>query len=76
MLAGVRLPTLVLNAKNDPFLPARHLPRLQDVSPQVLLEQPEEGGHVGFPSGTFPGNPDWLPQRLLAFFAEHGPAPG
>ena len=76
VLAGVRLPTLVLNAKNDPFLPARHLPRPQDVSPQVLLEQPEEGGHVGFPSGTFPGNPDWLPQRLLAFFAEHGPAPG
>ena len=70
-LAGVGLPTLVLNAKNDPFLPARHLPRPPEVSALVLLEQPDEGGHVGFPSGTFQGNLDWLPQRLLAFFNEH-----
>ncbi len=71
VLAGVRLPTLVLNARNDPFLPARHLPRPLEVSAMVCLEQPEEGGHVGFASGAFPGNLDWLPQRLLAFFAGH-----
>jgi len=70
-LDKVGLPTLVLNARNDPFLPAQHLPRPAEVSPMVLLEQPEEGGHVGFPSGTFPGNLDWLPQRLLAFFGDH-----
>ena len=70
VLAGVRLPTLVLNAKNDPFLPARHLPQPHEVSPMVRLEQPEEGGHVGFASGAFPGNLDWLPRRLLAFFGE------
>jgi hypothetical protein len=58
----------VLNAKNDPFLPARHLPLPAEVPAAVLLEQPDEGGHVGFPSGSFPGNLDWLPQRLLAFF--------
>jgi predicted alpha/beta-fold hydrolase len=29
------------------------------------------GGHVGFAAGAFPGNLDWLPQRLLAFFNEH-----
>ncbi len=74
VLAGVRLPTLVLNARNDPFLPARHLPRREEVSSLVLLEQPEEGGHVGFPGGAFPGNLDWLPQRLLAFFAGHARA--
>ena len=70
VLAGVRLPTLVLNAKNDPFLPAAHLPRPPQVSAMVLLEQPDEGGHAGFPGGAFPGNLDWLPQRLLAFFGE------
>jgi len=71
-LAGVRLPTLVLNAKNDPFLPARHLPLPAEVPAAVQLEQPEEGGHVGFASGAFPGHLDWLPQRLLAFFrAQH-----
>ncbi len=71
VLAGVRLPTLVLNAKNDPFLPARHLPRSAEVSSMVSLDQPEEGGHVGFAGGAFPGNLDWLPQRLLAFFGGH-----
>ena len=71
VLAGVGLPTLVINAKNDPFLPARHLPQPHEVSSMVCLEQPGEGGHVGFPGGAFPGNLDWLPQRLLAFFAEH-----
>jgi predicted alpha/beta-fold hydrolase len=71
VLAGVGLPTLVLNAKNDPFMPARHLPRPPEVSALVLLEQPDEGGHVGFAGGAFPGNLDWLPQRLLAFFDEH-----
>jgi len=37
----------------------------------VSLEQPDEGGHAGFPGGAFPGNLDWLPQRLLAYFGEH-----
>jgi uncharacterized protein len=70
-LAAVAMPTLVLNAKNDPFLPAHNLPRADGVSAAVRLEQPEEGGHVGFASGPFPGNLDWLPQRLIEFFGAH-----
>jgi hypothetical protein len=62
------VPTLVINARNDPFLPPPALPGAADVSAAVTLEQPEEGGHVGFVSGTFPGNLDWLPRRVLAFF--------
>ncbi len=68
-LSRIAVPTLVINARNDPFLPAAALPQAQDVSPFVHLEQPDEGGHVGFVSGIFPGNLDWLPQRLLAHFA-------
>ena len=67
-LAGVGVPTLVLNARNDPFVPAESLPGPADVSADVLLEQPEAGGHAGFLSGPFPGNIDWLPRRLLDFF--------
>jgi len=70
------VPALVLNARNDPFLPAHHLPQPTEVSAAVLLEQPKQGGHVGFVAGAFPGHIDWLPQRLLAFFREQGPAPG
>ena len=74
-LVSVRLPTLVLNARNDPFLPSAHLPGPADVSAAVRLEQPAEGGHVGFADGAFPGDIDWLPRRLLAFFGEHRAPP-
>ena len=67
-LARIRVPTLVLNARNDPFLPATSLPGRNAVSSAVTLEQPDEGGHAGFVSGPFPGNLDWMPQRLLEFF--------
>jgi predicted alpha/beta-fold hydrolase len=60
--------TLVLNARNDPFLPAAALPAPPEASAAVTLEQPEQGGHVGFVSGAFPGNPGWLQQRILNFF--------
>ncbi len=69
LLKSVAVPTLVINARNDPFLPARALPGAADVSPAVTLDQPETGGHVAFPSGPFPGNADWLPKRLLEFFS-------
>jgi len=68
-LKDIRVPTLVINARNDPFLPAAALPRADEVSPAVTLEQPDEGGHVGFVGGAFPGNLDWLPARVLEFFS-------
>ena len=40
-LAGVGVPTLVLNARNDPFVPPESLPGPADVSADVLLEQPD-----------------------------------
>jgi predicted alpha/beta-fold hydrolase len=67
-LAGIEVPTLVLNAANDPFLPGEHLPRRDEVGPGVTLEIPETGGHVGFVSGRFPGRYDWLPRRVFDFF--------
>lgn len=68
-LRRIRVPTLLLNARNDPFLPATFLPRHDEVSRDVVCEFPAEGGHVGFVAGYFPGHIDWLPRRLLAFFA-------
>ncbi|MEN9315763.1 MAG: hypothetical protein RIS35_2156 [Pseudomonadota bacterium] len=70
-LGGIRVPTLVLNALNDPFLPARALARPRQVSRWVRLEYPREGGHVGFIAGRFPGHMGWMKQRLLDFLAEH-----
>jgi predicted alpha/beta-fold hydrolase len=69
-LREVRVPTLVLNARNDPFVPASSLPGPNEVSSDVVLEQPETGGHVGFLSGPFPGRQGWLPRRLLQFLQQ------
>ena len=68
-LPAIAIPTLMVNARNDPFLPARYLPTPAEVSAHVQLELPDTGGHVGFVSGRFPGNIDWLTQRMLHFFA-------
>jgi len=70
-LPHITVPTLVLNAKNDPFVPDLSLPRAGEASPDVVLEQPCAGGHVGFLSGPFPGNLRWLQRRLLDFFDDH-----
>lgn len=65
VLGDITVPTLVLNAKNDPFLPARHLPR--NASPLVTLDYPEQGGHAGFAVGGPPGRIDWLPRKIIGF---------
>lgn len=69
LLASIRTPTLVLNARNDPFVPEASLPGSHDASDDVLLHQPAQGGHAGFVTGMFPGNLRWLPARLLQFFS-------
>jgi predicted alpha/beta-fold hydrolase len=69
-LASITVPTLVLNARNDPFVPGASLPGTAEVSPAVVLEQPAAGGHVGFLTGRAPGRLDWLPRRLIAFLAD------
>ena len=69
-LRSISVPTLVINAKNDPFMPASALPSAVEVSSAVALDQPETGGHASFPSGPFPGNLDWLPRRLMHFFEQ------
>ena len=67
-LPAIAVPTLVLNARNDPFVPAASLPAGDAAGAAVVLEQPAEGGHAGFVAGSFPGRHEWLPRRLLDFF--------
>ncbi|MHB1352551.1 MAG: YheT family hydrolase [Thiobacillus sp.] len=68
LLGAVAVPTLVINARNDPFLPQAALPAPAEVAPAVALEQPEAGGHVAFPEGPFPGRLGWLARRLMRHF--------
>ncbi len=67
-LQGIRVPTLLLNARNDPFLPEHALlAAARRAAPCVVLEFPRTGGHAGFLAGPFPGRHRWLPQRLFEF---------
>jgi len=68
-LGRIRVPTLALNARNDPFVPAVSLPR--QGSGFVTLWQPAHGGHVGFPGGAFPGHLMTLPDAVMGWFAAH-----
>ena len=69
-LGRLRLPSLVVNARNDPFVPASSLPAAGALPPDVVLWQPAEGGHVGFPSGPPPGNIGFLPTQVLSWFKQ------
>jgi predicted alpha/beta-fold hydrolase len=70
-LPRIAIPTLLLNARNDPFLPGRVLPSATEVSAAVTLDQPAHGGHVGFMTGPFPGRIDWLSQRVFGYLQTH-----
>lgn len=71
-LRHIRIPTLVLNARNDPFVPAASLPREHEVGLCVTLWQPAHGGHVGFPAGAPPGHVLTLPEAVMAWMREQG----
>jgi predicted alpha/beta-fold hydrolase len=64
-LNEIRIPALVVNALNDPFIPAACLPRPDQVGPCVTLWQPAHGGHVGFPGGLPPGHVLTLPGAVM-----------
>uniref|UniRef100_E6QQX4 Putative alpha/beta hydrolase, YheT type n=1 Tax=mine drainage metagenome TaxID=410659 RepID=E6QQX4_9ZZZZ len=70
VLQHIAVPTLLINARNDPFLPGHALPETNQVSSSVTLDFPAQGGHVGFVSGHFPGHVQWLPTRIMTFFAQ------
>ncbi len=69
LLRDITVPTLLVNACNDPFLPQSALPQAHEVSAAVTIDFPAAGGHVGFVSGAFPGHNDWLSRRILGFFS-------
>ncbi len=70
-LNRIRIPALVVNALNDPFMPASSLPRQADVGKFVRLWQPAQGGHVGFPSGSFPSHVHTLPDTVGGWLVQH-----
>lgn len=73
-LKHVAVPTLMIQAPDDPFMTAASLPSAADVSDHIRLEL-RNGGHVGFVEGL-PWRPRyWLEQRIPDFIESLLPAP-
>ncbi|MCW8890262.1 MAG: hydrolase [Sedimenticola sp.] len=65
-LKQIQTPTLILHAKDDPFMWPTTLPAQEELSESVTLEVSENGGHVGFVSGAIPGVARyWLERRII-----------
>ena len=71
LLRHVAVPTLILNADNDPLVPMHLIPHTRDISDKVTLEISNGGGHLGFVSGRWPWSPRfWLDRRIPEFLTE------
>ena len=67
-LSGVRTPTLVLHALDDPLIPLAATPKLSEFSPYTIAEYYSHGGHLGFVSGQQLGVAQyWLEKRVINF---------
>jgi predicted alpha/beta-fold hydrolase len=69
-LHRIRIPALVLNARNDPFVPGHSLPHAAEVGAYVTLWQPGHGGHVGFPAGRLPGHLLTMPEQVCDWLSK------
>lgn len=70
LLKQVTVPLLLLNARNDPFVPAHSLPTPDEVSAAVQLWQPPHGGHVGFASGAWPAHVQAMPLAVTEWLEQ------
>jgi predicted alpha/beta-fold hydrolase len=74
-LAGIRRPTLLLGALDDPFLPrevAHDVAILSESNELLTVEFHDRGGHVGFVSGRVPWRPHYhAEERVLEYLGQH-----
>jgi predicted alpha/beta-fold hydrolase len=74
-LPRIILPTLLLNARNDPFLAPQCFPWEEaETNPALFLEAPESGGHVGFMDNLTHGLQPWSELRAVEFLTSLTPA--
>lgn len=76
-LSSIERPTLIINARDDPFMTPGVIPEQDQLSDYVTIEASDAGGHVGFIEGGTPWRPKfYLPKRITGFLAPHLAMPG
>jgi hypothetical protein len=69
-IQNIQLPTLILQAQDDPFMDHRVIPVASQLSANTAYEISPHGGHVGFMYGKPTAPKLWLPERIFAFFQD------
>jgi uncharacterized protein len=69
-LARLRRPALLLNSRDDPFVPRGVLPDPAALPPAVRAEFPSRGGHAGFVEGPPWRVGSWAERRAVEFLAD------
>jgi predicted alpha/beta-fold hydrolase len=71
-LKDIHVPTLLLQAEDDPFMTPDVIPEEKELSKMINLEVTKSGGHVGFIAGKLPWRAEyWLEQRVPLFLKEY-----
>lgn len=66
-LHRISVPTLMIQAADDPFMTPAVLPTPNQLSATIALEVTRHGGHVGFVAGSIQRPVYWLEKRLVAW---------
>jgi hypothetical protein len=67
-LSGIRVPTRIIHALDDPFMYPQSVPDKNELSDYIDLLLARNGGHVGFVSGRYPWKPVyWYEQKIIEF---------
>ena len=69
-LKHIQTPTLVIQARDDPFMTSAVLPEELEISDLVTVELSAHGGHVGFIGGGPVKPHHWLEPRILDFIRQ------
>ena len=68
-LAGIRVPTLLVQSRDDPFPPRGAIPETAvAANPHITAAFTDRGGHLGFVEGTFPWRRRFWAERVAARF--------
>lgn len=71
-LTQVAIPTLVLNAADDPFLSSSCYPFQEaEKNSNLYLEVPRYGGHMGFAHSFHLNTTFWHEKRIISFFKQN-----
>jgi uncharacterized protein len=73
-LSQIRVPTLLLSARDDPFHPTEILSEVAAIARTnraLMCDFPDRGGHVGFVTGTWPWSADYYAEcRVIGYLLD------